>query len=103
MLSDDGCFRFIDTNNFFSRRILRQVGCFTFQSFPGCLRDWCKLHPQIPVEFRQYEITGSRSRILRELSLMGITCGTLFDDLDHLAKDIVDAERALAAQFLGAV
>ncbi|GEM_PF-4138553 len=103
MLSEDGCFRFIDTNNFFSRRILRQMGCFTFQNFPGCLYDWSKSHLHIPLKLRRYEITGNRSQILRELALMGITGGTLFDDLEHLAKDIVDAERALAAQHLGKI
>jgi hypothetical protein len=78
--SDDDCFRFIDTNSFFSRRILRQMGCFTFQSFPGCLQDWCRSNRQIAIDFRQYEITGSRSRILSELALMGIRverCSTI--------------------------
>lgn len=75
--------------------------CFTFQSFIGCLRDWCRSYPHIPIDFKQYEITGSRLQILRELALMGITGGTLFDDLDYMAKDIVDAERAMASQRMG--
>jgi len=84
--------QFIDTSAFFSRRIARQMGCFTYQTFPGCLREWLSTRSEISVPFRIYSVSGSRWQILRELELMGIVGGNLFDDMDHLARDVIMSE-----------
>lgn len=75
---------FVDTTRFFSRRIVHQRGCFTFQNFSGCLFGGY-LDPKWK---RTFEIFGDDVRIRRELALMGITAANLFDDLDHLALDV---------------
>ncbi len=85
-------FRFLDTNSFFSRRITRQSGCFTYQNFPECLSKQIE-RPNETI--RKYEVTDNRTEIIQELELMGITGGNLFDELDYVAKDVVQAERAL--------
>jgi hypothetical protein len=84
-------FQFVDTESFFSRRIARQSGCFTYQNFSGCLQEWKRAQP-IDVDVKKYEVSGSRSQIIRELELMSITGGNLFDDLDYIAKDVIQAE-----------
>jgi hypothetical protein len=86
-------FRFIDTETFRVRRIARQSGCFTFQGFGGCLYAWSESEASNDaLQMKRYEIEGERRHVLRELDLMGIRGGVLFDDLDHVAKDVVDAE-----------
>ncbi len=81
--------KFIDTNRFFSRRIIHQQGCFTFQNFAGCLTEKTKGF------FRAFEIDDDHDKMRRELTLMGITAGNLFDDLGHIARDVAEAERQI--------
>jgi hypothetical protein len=92
-------FWFLDTKRFLSRRIVRQAGCFTFQNFPGCLQEWLRSSGSEPsVSIKKYAVSGSRFQMLRELELMGITGGTLFDDLDYISKDTVHAEMMIARE-----
>ena len=83
----DGTFAFLDTQLFVSRRVARQGGCFTYQDFAGCLRK----HPSCPC-VRAYQISDNRYQIIRELQLMGLSGGSLFDDLDHIANDVLQRE-----------
>jgi FRG domain len=88
-------FRFMDTRSFFSRRIARQSGCFTYQNFGDSLLDW-KAQFKMTFATRKYEVSDNRSEIIRELGLMGITGGNLFDDLDYVATDVISEEEELA-------
>ncbi len=93
VLRDDGiAFRFLDTSSFFARRISRQAGCFTYQGFGACLIDWSESNPSMKLKMKKYLVRDRQSSIIRDLALMGITGGVLFDDLDYIARDIVQAE-----------
>ena len=76
---------FLDTNRFFSRRIARQQGCFTFQNFFEGLDE---VDSFSELDTRKFEIVGNRKQILAELRLMGLSTGMLFDDLDSISSDI---------------
>jgi hypothetical protein len=87
-----GCgdrFRFLDTTSFYSTRITRQSGCFSYQNFLGCLRDYLKSSENL---IRFYDVSVDRSTMVRELQLMGINGGNLFNDLDSIAQDVLQAE-----------
>lgn len=94
-------FGFIDTPIFSFRRITRQLGCFTFQSFAGDLREWSKTHSQFLTEkhFKVFEVEGDRLQLLQQLELMGISGGSLFDDLDYIARDVIHSELANASRY----
>jgi FRG domain len=86
LLDSAGPFLFIDTRNFVSRRISRQRGCFTFHGFRECLTVWSVNRG--PSQIKKYVIRDSRDNIVRELRLMGLSGGDLFDDLDYVARDV---------------
>ncbi len=84
-----GCVAFVDTNRFFSRRIIHQQGCFTFQNFGDDLGG--RVDSSL---YRKFSVQGDLEEIRRELTLMGLTPANLFDDLDHLGNDVLEGERA---------
>jgi len=93
VLQDDGiAFQFLDTSAFFARRVSRQAGCFTYQGFDACLIDRSASSPLMKLKMKKYLVRDRQSTVIRELALMGITGGVLFDDLDYIARDIVQAE-----------
>jgi hypothetical protein len=85
---------FIDAGRLFSRRLSRQLGCFTYQNFLGSLTDWPKSGQASSFEGNvlKYDIDGPRREIVRDLWLMGLTGSRLFDDLDYVARDAVQEE-----------
>ncbi|OFX60857.1 MAG: hypothetical protein A2046_14630 [Bacteroidetes bacterium GWA2_30_7] len=83
--SKDITFRLIQSQVFNSRRISRQQGCFTFQNFKKGLEDF----EEYKSNLKQYDICGDRISILKELKMMGITSGNMFDSIDSIAKDII--------------
>jgi hypothetical protein len=94
MLTNDEFLLFINTDRFFSRRLSRQLGCFTYQNFLGNLTDWRNdvQRASSGVNVYQYEVDGLRRDLIRDLWLMGLTGGRLFDDLDYVARDVVQEE-----------
>lgn len=94
MLTNDEFLLFIDGDRFFSRRLSRQLGCFTYQNFLGSLTDWSgdAQSSNFELNVYEYEVDGSRKEIVRDLQLMGLTGGRLFDDLDYVARDVVQEE-----------
>jgi hypothetical protein len=94
MLTSEEFLLFINGDRFFSRRLSRQLGCFTYQNFLGSLMDWPRgAHSaDFEVNVYKYEIDGPRREIVRDLQLMGLTGGRLFDDLDYVARDVVQEE-----------
>lgn len=96
LMSKDKPLHFIDTREFPWRRVAAQQGCFTLQSFGESLQVW-KEERNPRLNIKTYKIDDHRENVLRELELMGITGGNLFDDLDHIASDIVRAKRVWRA------
>jgi hypothetical protein len=94
MLTNEEFLLFINTDRFFSRRLSRQLGCFTYQNFLGSLADWPGGDEPAGsgVNIYDYEIDGLRRDLVRDLWLMGLTGGRLFDDLDYVARDVVQEE-----------
>ena len=94
MLTNEEFLLFIDVDRFFSRRLSRQMGCFTYQNFLGSLTDWPRGAQAADFEpnVYKYEVDGIRREIVRDLWLMGLTGGRLFDDLDYVARDVVQEE-----------
>ncbi len=72
-----------------SKRLNRQLGLFTFISVPNSLNNFAS--PQSDkIKLKFYDINANNwIGIIRELLLMGIGAGTLFDSLDGVANDIV--------------
>lgn len=72
-------FRFIKTNNFYSKRISNQQGCFTYhntvEAFDKNIQKYC--------------IEDDFFEIFKNLRLMGINSCNLFDDIDYISKDII--------------
>ncbi len=83
---------FIDTNRFFSKRIINQMGCFTYQGFSGGLETWLEKNKENSIELRKFIIESNKRDIIQELQLMGIRGSSLFDDLTYVAKDIINEE-----------
>lgn len=94
MLTADEFLLFVNTDRFFSRRLSRQLGCFTYQNFLGNLTDWPggERPGASAVNVYKYELDGQRKDLVRDLWLMGLTGGRLFDDLDYVARDVVQEE-----------
>jgi hypothetical protein len=93
-LTNEEFLLFINTDRFFSRRLSRQLGCFTYQNFLGDLTGWsaAKQDAGFKVNVYKYQIDGLRKDLVRDLRLMGLTGGRLFDDLDFVARDVVQEE-----------
>jgi hypothetical protein len=94
MLSSEEFLLFVNTDRFFSRRLSRQLGCFTYQNFLGGLTEWPgDGQPAGPkANVYRYQVDGLRKDLVRDLWLMGLTGGRLFDDLDYVARDVVQEE-----------
>jgi hypothetical protein len=94
MLTDEEFLLFVNTDRFFSRRLSRQLGCFTYQNFLGDLTAWPGDARPVgsKVNVYKYQIDGLRKDLVRDLWLMGLTGGRLFDDLDYIARDVVQEE-----------
>lgn len=94
LLTSEEFLLFVNADRFLSRRLSRQLGCFTYQNFLGGLTEWSRgAHSaDFKVNVYKYEIDGPRKEIVRDLQLMGLTGGRLFDDLDYVARDVVQEE-----------
>ena len=82
-------FAFSHTSNFHSKRISRQLGCFTLLNFDGCLDEDEHVKKSYGIQIKSYTVQGDWLEIIRELKLMGISGGNMFDDFDHIARDVV--------------
>jgi len=85
-IDDKVKFKYIETQVFYSRRIARQLGCFTFLNFQ---EDLDKIFNKHNLDLKWYDINGNRLEILKELRIMGITGGTMFDSIDNISNDIM--------------
>jgi hypothetical protein len=82
-------FGIVRTKLFRSRRIFRQMGCFTYIGVNEDLESYQSRHSEKGIVLKKYDISSGNWRsILRELRYMGITSGNLFDDLDGVARDV---------------
>ena len=79
-------FALVRSKIFYSRRVHRQAGCFSYLGFPG---DLYEQRRNYDVDIKWYDISGDPYSILRELNLMGIGAANLFDDADGVAKEIL--------------
>jgi len=82
-------FHVVRTKLFQSKRLSRQLGCFTYLGLDKDLEYYYK-NENKGARVKFYDVSGENWLwLLRELHLMGISSGTLFDSLDGLARDII--------------
>lgn len=82
-------FHVVRTKLFQSKRLSRQLGCFTFLGLDKDLESYHK-NQSTGAKLKFYDVAGENwLGLLRELRLMGISAGTLFDSLDGVARDII--------------
>jgi FRG domain len=80
-------FRVMRPKIFESRRLARQFGWFTSLLVDESLDQFAKRTKE-QIRLQRFDISGDAwVMILRELQLMGIGAGTLFDSLDGIADD----------------
>lgn len=86
----DSQFSLIETKLYNSRRLLRQMGCFTYLDSSNCLYEFSKKNYS-NIRIKKYLINAEESRIniLNELRMMGITAANIFDDIDGVAFDVM--------------
>ncbi len=81
-------FRIMRPKIFESRRLARQFGWFTSVLVDESLDEYANRTKE-QIRLQRYDISGDAwVMILRELQLMGIRAGTLFDSLDGIAGDV---------------
>jgi len=81
-------FRIMRPKIFESRRLARQLGWFTSLLVDESLDDYARRTKE-QIRLQRYDISGDAwVMILRELQLMGIRAGNLFDSLDGVAADV---------------
>lgn len=80
----------IKTKLFQSKRLFRQLSCFTFLKMDKGFDEFLEDSDVDKSKLKRYNIAGENwPTILHELRLMGICAGTLFDTIDGIANDII--------------
>ena len=89
---DSSSYFFYETKVFNTRRLVHQQGCFTYLPFEDDLGSFLTEEKSEAYRLNKYTVNveGVEYRILKDLSLMGITQGFLFNDLDYIANDITN-------------
>lgn len=82
-LSDIG-FKIIKGNVLNTKRVGRQLGCFSYHGQAGDLSKYASVYD---IDLRSFDVVVNKFRVLLELQLMGINSGILFDDLNGIAND----------------
>ena len=77
-------FKIIHGNVLNTKRVSRQLGCFTYHDKSG---DLFQYKTQYNLDLRYFDIAVDKFHVLSELKLMGINSGVLFNDLNGIAID----------------
>ncbi len=84
--NDQLSFALVKSKIFYSKRVYRQAGCFSYLGFPG---DLYEQRGKYDIDIKWYDISGDPYSILQELNLMGIGAANLFDDADGVATEVM--------------
>ena len=84
LLNDNVDIRFINTCNFYSKRITSQQGCFTFHRTQEDLMDLTENVPDFVIRY----VIEDTVEIIKNLKLIGINSCNLYQDIDYISKDV---------------